>query len=69
MNIILLIIGETFSRSNEIAFCGENVNYLINCAKSCYQNFDNDNKSGSGFSHVEWARDAFVGKHFLQLID
>lgn len=31
-------------QNNEIAFCVANVNYLINCAKSCYESFDNDNK-------------------------
>lgn len=34
-------------------FCGWNVNYLINCAKSCYENFDNDDKMGD-FLTSQW---------------
>ena len=45
-----IFLLNNFRENNEIAFCGENVNYLINCAKSCYENFDNDLRGGGGWN-------------------
>jgi hypothetical protein len=40
-----------------------NVNYLINCAKSCYENFDNDKKTDFKPKTVEGKRDNTGNKH------
>lgn len=36
------LVIDNFARTTKLLFAAHNVNYLINCAKSCYESFDND---------------------------
>lgn len=72
--IILKICASKNSRHQQIftealkLLLWENVNYLINRAKSCYENFDNDNKMRL-FHQQSGAREDQSWQNIPQLID